>query len=272
MKEAQPNISQSLIKKIWDCKSGRECGLAVKEIDILKNYKRKQSIPMKLGCYFEYLCTGAVNRDGSVPEAPMTRKGELTTDSKRASIQATNFKEAIAHHGFNVLTAGEKVECDYKGYNLKIILDAIIETPEYPQAVLDIKYSGLLGDKWSDMGWHLDRYDEREGLKIQPIFYKYVIEKALGVRDIPFYYAIHSSKNEHSYDIWKVNIPNYDDVIANMEWKIDEVIDELENGRFDPNPEPDRCTKCPLYDDCIFKMKYPSIKDVDVSGFKDEIR
>jgi hypothetical protein len=266
------NISQSLIKRIWNYIDGNECGLAIKEVDILKNYQSKPTEPMKLGQYFEYICTGAVLRDGSIPEAPVTKKGDLTADGKRAHEQANNFNEILSYHGIEILSVGDTIthKIDDK-YDLKIVTDSFIKTPQEEKAILDIKFTGLLGDKWLDVGWDLDKFKYRKKLNIQPLFYKYVMEKATGIKDIPFYYAIHSSKNE-DFELWCVNIPNYQSVMDQVAYEVDRIIEIIEKDSFPPIPEVKRCRMCPLYNDCLFKEEYPSIKTATVYSLNDEIR
>jgi len=263
------NISQSLIKNIWDYAYGDGCGMALREIDILKKYTREPSAAMKLGQYFEYLCTGQVLRDGSIPSMPQTTKGAPTADAKRAVIQSNNFKKMLKAKGIEVHDVG--VVEEWEGH--KVVLDALISTPDYDQAILDIKFSGLLGDRWHDMGWTPETYDYRHGLKIQPIFYKYVYWKAHEVYDMPFYYAIHSSKNETDYDMWEVNIVNFERVMEELENELVKVKALIaEADKFTPRPEMKRCLKCPMFSDCLFREEVPATKSVSVFNFRDENR
>jgi hypothetical protein len=267
-KTPKVNVSQSLIKNVWEYLYAGGCGLAVKEIDILKKYETKQSDPMKLGQYFEYLCTGQTRRDGSIPEEPKTTKGMPTADGKRAKIQAENFNKMLQEKGIEVLETGVTMQHD----DLKIVLDAVVKTPHYEKAILDIKYTGLLGDKWNDMGWTEGTYQYRHALKIQPIFYKYVWEKITGDRDVPFMYAIHSSKNEVDYDLWEVNFVDYGAIMEELEEEIRMVRGCIEHiDKLSPRPEMKRCAACPVFDDCMFKAVVPTTKNVNVFSVRSQV-
>jgi hypothetical protein len=184
------NISQSLIKNIWAYLYEGACGVQLRDVDILYKYDKESTDAMKNGNYFEYLSTGQLLRDGSVPEAAVTTKGVLTAEAKRAHSQSKNLVRTMHAHGFEVTDAGVTITHG----DLKVVIDALVTTPTHEEAILDLKFSGLLGDKWHPMGWTEDTYTYRHKLTIQPIFYKYVYWKAKGVYDVPFYYAIHSPK------------------------------------------------------------------------------
>lgn len=258
------NISQSLIKRVWGYMYEGECGIQLRDVDILKKYDVEPTDPMQLGQYFEYLSTGQVNRDGSVPNPVVTTKGALTADSKRASVQAANLTKMLHAHAIEITDTGTVIQHE----DLKIVTDALIATPKYEEGILDLKYSGLLGDKWHPMGWTLETFTYRHKLAIQPIFYKYVYWKERGVYDVPFFYAIHSPKNEIDHDIWEVIIPNLSEVFTALENEIDIMkrfvydMDDIQ-----PRPEMKRCLKCAMFYTCVFKEEVPSIKQVNVFGF-----
>jgi hypothetical protein len=261
------NISQSLIKNIWAYMYEGACGVQLRDVDILYKYDKELTDAMKSGNYFEYLSTGQKQRDGSVPEAVVTTKGVLTADSKRAVKQAANFTKMLHAHGIEVTDTGAVITHD----DLKIIVDAMVTTPVHEEAILDIKFSGLLGNKWEPMGWTEESYAYKHKLTIQPIFYKYVYWKEKGLFDVPFFYAIHSSKNENDYDMWEINIPNFEAVVEELEKEIKVIrsflggIDELQ-----ARPEMKRCAKCAMFNTCVYKVEVPSIKRVSLFELKNQ--
>lgn len=260
------NISQSLIKRLWEYEAGEECGMAIREIDILKNYKREPSAAMKLGQYFEYLCTGQVLRDGSIPEEPLTSTGKPTADSKRASIQAENFNAILKDKGMEIIDTSVVLQYE----DLKAVLDAVVKTPQHEEAILDIKYTGLLGDKWHEMGWTEGGYKFKHKLTIQPLFYKYVYWKIYGIKDIPFMYAIHSSKNEFDYDIWEVGTTMFDNIIEEIEDNILTARTLIEKSEaLIPLPTRKRCARCPVFPDCPFREVVPITKSISLSHIRE---
>lgn len=274
MPDLKINISQSLIKRAREVIRGTACGYAFHEIDILKKYKTEPSDAQKLGSYFEYLCIGTPNRDGTIPEMPATQKGLPTADAIRAQKQKVNFDNVIQEYGFEIINTNKTtVNKINDKYSLKIIEDAEIKTKDGSIATLDLKFSGLLGDKWQPMGWHLESYKYRDQLTIQPIMYKYVNDLAYGIHDKPFYYGIFSSKNEYDFDFWEVNIEHYDEVMGELDEEISDLI-----GIFDssmdtialPNPEYSRCNACPINEMCVFRALTPTIKHANIVSLKNE--
>jgi len=261
------NISQSLIKNIWAYLYEGACGVQLRDVDILYKYDKEPSDSMKLGNYFEYLSTGQKTRDGEVPPAILTTKGLLTADSKRASVQAANFIKMLYAHGFEIIDTGTVITHG----DLKIITDALVTTPEHDVAILDLKFSGLLGDKWHPMGWTPETYTYRHKLTIQPIFYKYVYWKEKGVYDVPFFYALHSPKNEIDHDMWEIEIENFDDVMEALEKEIKVIrafLGDIDN--LEARPEMKRCMKCPMRETCVWKTEVPSIKQVKILGLRNQ--
>jgi len=261
--DKEVNISQSLIKNIWAYMHEGSCGVQLRDVDILYKYDKESSDPMRSGQYFENLCTGQNNRDGSVPLPVVTTKGVLTAESKRAAIQAANFAKMLIAHGIEVTDTGTIIT---KG-DLKIVTDALVTTPQHDEAILDIKFSGLLGDKWHPMGWTPETYTYRHKLTIQPIFYKYVYWKAKGVYNVPFFYAIHSPKNETDHELWEIDIPNFDDVVGQLEAEIEVIREFLGTvAELEPRPRMKRCAKCAMRSTCVFKEEVPRIESVKLFG------
>jgi hypothetical protein len=275
-KEQSPktaSVSQSLVKKVWDYEYGNYCGLALRDVDILKLAEREPSDAQALGQYFEFKATGQVLRDGSEPAMPVTLRGQPTADAKRADAQAENFRRMIDAKGWEILTTGEV----FTHGDVKIVTDALISTPDYEQAILDTKFSGLLGDKWHDMGWTTGTYDKRPGLKIQPLVYKYVFWKEFGIRDMPFYYAIHFSKNDHKYDVWSVDVADFDAAMESVEEHLEMTRRFIQaaiagDDIFYPRPEIDQCRSCPLFESCMFREEVPVTKSVTIFSVRDENR
>lgn len=259
--KANVNISQSLMKNVWAYMYEGACGVQLRDVDILYKYDKEPTDPMKNGNYFEYLSTGQLLRSGSVPVSATTTKGALTAEAKRASVQANNFTKMLIAHGFEVTDTGTVITHG----DLKIVTDALVTTPIHDEAILDLKFSGLLGDKWHPMGWTKETYAYRHKLTIQPIFYKYVYWKEKGVYDVPFYYALHSPKNEVDHDMWEIVIPDIDKVMAELEAEIGVIrgfLGDMEN--LYPRPEMKRCAKCAMFSTCVFKEEVPSIKTVQI--------
>ena len=262
------SISQSLIKNYWDYKDGKYCGEALLRLDINHELEREPSDVMKLGQWFEYLCTGQVLRDGSIPEEPRTKAGKLTADAEKMKNQAINFNALKLTEKLEIIETGKVIEYDAGNFKLKGILDIFGSLYGKP-AVVDIKSSGLIGNQWDEHGWNVSTFNMRDKLTIQVVFYKYLIDVSMGIRDIPFYYSIHSTSNDIDSEFWEVQINDYDKAMSSFESMINQYSEELlfqKGVGFTPFPEVKRCKKCPLFDSCVFKKLTPTRKLVIIDG------
>lgn len=140
-------ITQSMIKKRLEYEAGG-CGTQISAyFNDLITFEPSEA--MKLGIYFEYLVTGALPRSGQVPVPGMTQKKELTAAYQYASDQAERVKTYIKRMGIKVLAFGQWVDDGELGGTI----DMLVESRITGKAVIDLKYSGRVDDKWSEHGW-----------------------------------------------------------------------------------------------------------------------
>ena len=138
---ANPNFDKSPT-------SFKNCGLFFKARYIDKiPFKDEPSAAMKEGIYFEYLCTGSLPRNGIVPEPEKTLKGQLTTAYQRVYDAAQLFKKIIAHYKIKIIKVGYVISTD----TMTGIID-IWEEWNGKECIIDMKYSGLIDDKWDELG------------------------------------------------------------------------------------------------------------------------
>jgi len=188
-----PYISQSLIKAYVDYLNGKECGLYFKAnyIDKDPEAQKEPSDAMKIGIYFEFLCTGSLPRTGEIPEPELVYKGKpnekLSAPYERATQSAKIFKSIIQHYGIKIKKIGYSLKDDKMGING--IYDIYAEW-NGEDCIIDLKYSGLIDDKWNEMGWSLDSLNLKDSIMIQGVHYKLLAKQCLGKDDIPFYYFV----------------------------------------------------------------------------------
>ena len=270
------SISQSLIKNYWDYKRGNYCGIALHTMDILKMAEREPSEPMKLGHYFEYLCTGQALRDGSIPERPMTSTGKPKAEATRMEIQAQKFKDLVKEKGIVISETGTVLEYvdDDGQFKYKGVLDILGYVPdpaldEAPLSIVDVKSSGLIGDRWKDTGWDADTLNMKDKLTIQVVFYKWLAWKVLHTADIPFYFAVHSTSNEVDSVFWKVSLNDFYMSMVEFENLIGAVVADLKHemtSGFKPYPDVKRCGTCPLNEECAYKITVPDTVEIIIDG------
>ena len=259
-----PKISQSLIKAYVDYLNEKECGLFFKARYINKDpdANTPPSDAMRAGVYFEYLCTGELPRTGIVPEPDVVYKGKpnekMSAPYERVVQSAEMFKKIIEHYGIKIKATGLKLEHgDING-----IIDIHAEW-NGEDVFIDLKYSGLIDDKWSDTGWDVETLHTKDSLMIQGVHYKLLAEKCLGINDIPFYYFVFSSADPNNIKIIKQEVDeskkqSHVVAINNVLSKLNK---NMENG-FIPYPSLIKCSKCPLSYKCPSKVDYPLIQEI----------
>jgi len=262
-------LSQSLVKRYWDYKLGKYCGERLKLVDIDKKFEDEPSELMRLGHWFEYQCTGQRLRDGSEPQRPVTGSGKPTAKTLYIEQQAERFGKLIEAEQIDIQATGEVLihKVPELGFRLKGVLDvrAIIDSR---MSMLDIKSTGLLNDEWKDMGWNINTFNMRDKLTIQVVAYKYLAWKVWDIRDMPFYFALHSNANAIDSDYWEVKIKDFDVAMSHFADTLAGVAEginaDTEFG-FTPHPTVKDCEKCPV-NPCVFRIETPKKKIVTIDG------
>jgi hypothetical protein len=250
-------ISQSMMKSYVDYLNGKECGLLFKGKYIDKNVESEPSQAMKEGIYFEYLATGGLPRNNQVPEPDRTAKGELTAPYKRVEEASQLFKKIFDHYQIKINKVGYSLDTE----DMTGIMDIWAEWEGKP-CIIDLKYSGLIDDKWNDIGWDTESLPMKDSLMIQGVHYKILVKEALGL-DVPFYYFIFNSKDPSDMKIIKQTTdPDkyalHKEQVKKMKKSIER---ELENG-FKAISDYRKCKDCPLFSNCEQKTEYPTINEV----------
>lgn len=258
------NISQSFLKEFNKYKIGQTCGLQVRAKYIDNTYPRETSEVMELGNFFEFMATGSLPRDGNIPVAGVVYKGtnkqRLDDKYQRAMDSALFFKKIIQSYGIKIKETGKVVTQD----GMTGIMDIYADW-NGRHTVIDTKYSGLLYDRWNELGWDIDSLPEKHSLMLQPVQYKILLSLELGVsiEDIDFYFFVFSSSNPNDAKIIKV--VNDEATIEQHKLAIDYVKKELEkpiDKVLKAKPELLRCYDCALKDKCEFKIEIPPIVEV----------
>jgi hypothetical protein len=256
-------ISQSLMKALSEYVQGYECGIAFRELYINKTISKTPSDAMKLGIYFEYMATGALPRSGEAPQAEYVYKGKpnerMATDYERATASAEYFKSLVKFWDINILHTNFTMETE----TMKGIADLVVEWNGKP-AIIDLKYTGLIDDKWSEMGWHKDFVQEKDNLMVQGVMYKMLAKEVLGIDDIDFYFWVFDSRNPLNVRIIHENVEQGRFITHK------EAVDSadkylayhIKQNDWTPRPELLRCSNCPLKPNCEHAVDYPSIEEV----------
>ena len=258
------NISQSFLKEFNKYKLGETCGLQVKAKYIDNNYPRISSEVMELGNFFEFMATGSLPRDGHIPVAGVvyknTAKQRLDDKYQRAMDSAVFFKKIVEFYGIEIKETGKVITQD----GMTGILDIYAEW-NGRVSIIDTKYSGLLYDRWNEMGWDIDSLPEKHNLMLQPVQYKILMSLELGipVEEIDFYFFVFSSTNSNDAKIIKVvndeaTIEQHHLAIKFVKRELAKPIDII----FKAKPELLRCLDCALNQECAFRIEVPPIQEI----------
>lgn len=246
-----------MMKSYVDYLNGKECGILFKAKYIDKIVETAPSDTMKEGIYFEYLATGSLPRNGIVPQPEKTYKGDLKESYARIVKASEFFKQIIKHYKIKILKVGYVISTE----DMTGIIDIWAEW-NGEKCIIDLKYSGLLDDKWNELGWETESLPHKDSLMIQGVHYKLLAKESLGL-DVPFYYFVFNSKDPADMKIIRQNVdPDkfffHKENVLKMKAAIKR---DIEKG-FKAYPDYRVCKDCPLNETCTYKASFPQVVDV----------
>lgn len=273
-KEGNLSLSCSMLKDWIKVLKGKECGKRFDAKYVRRTLPYEQSAAAQAGCYFEYICTGSKNADGSTP-APVRTKSGIDAVCKRVPKQAEAFADTLEAYGLEIIETGLVAIENRTGYRFKGIYDCLcVATRDIEElglcageeVILDLKFSGLLDDKWSDYGWEVSKLHEKDSM-LQVASYKYLDHKVRGTHDIPFLFYVASSKNETDSNLIRVDVNDFYAMIAGFENMLEKDYDLIYVGKefgFDPLPQKSLCKDCKV--ECPHHTVVPDLTTISISG------
>ena len=264
---SMPNLSQSLLKAYVDYydENVKGCGLKIRK-QYFEKIPAESGEAAKLGIYFEYLVTNYVREGDAIPQPKMVYKGtpkeKLAVDYERAQESSIMAKQILKKHGIEILQVGEYMKHD----GCSGISD-IRAKWNGEECIIDLKYTALIDDKFSEYGWHTESLVYKPKQLLQPIHYKYLVKHIHGIEDVPFYFFIFSSKDPKKAKIIKTNIqPEH--VQLHEDVYIPKIKSYIEfhyknPEKLEARPQYIRCLECPYYDSCDKKAEVPLIEKID---------
>lgn len=291
-KKAKFTISQSFMKDMADYLSKNLCGNVLKAKWVDKIYPDEPSDAQELGSYFEYRATGGLPKSGIIPQpkymtSAINAKRKLAgfdkyTDQqiiehfkfgitemyepyRIATRNAEIFKAYIERMGFKVVAFGKRVtKGDHEG-TIDLILEAVRDIKfrngrvlnKGDQTIVDMKYSGLIGERWTRFGWPSEPAlwtpDQKRYNAFQARQYKYLSD------GLPFFFWVTDPKNEGNallVEATGLNDFTIEQHLAEGRKMADDLALFVEIG-FTPWPELKRCEDCPLKEKCADRQMYP---------------
>jgi len=189
-------------------------------------------------------------------------------------IQADHFKKTLQHYKIEILSIQKTIQFDKEDYLRKGVLDIHARIHKMPdetggyfkpfEAIIDIKSTGNINNRWEDYGWDLLSLPFKEKIMMQPKEYT-MIWRLKYNKEIPFFFFVHANTNEYSRKIIKVNI--YPGILQeHNEWvkSVPEIIKgEIFLG-FTPYPDVEKCYDCPLRNKCVYRADHPKIHTIEL--------
>lgn len=243
-----------MLQAYLDCKKGKGCLYQFYHQYVVKDYQPEPSAAMKLGIWFEYMCTGAMPRSGVAPTPVTLKNGNLSADYERMLAQVENFKKIVDVYNININEVSKEIV--YR--RIKGILDIWCEIDNVP-SIIDLKATGQIGNKWEEYGWD-ERNFQYSNHILQPAIYKYLIYKTLGIEDVPFYYLVFSTKNSDIL-FWEVKYVDFEDTcnyIDKLAKELDDFIKYNNESEFWPICDYKFCQNCKMQ--CTFRQEIPKIE------------
>jgi hypothetical protein len=275
-------ITQSMLKDFAKMEAGEGCPkqFYYKYIKF-ENVELRDTSSMNLGKRFEYILTGQTDKFGITVGPLLTGKGEKSAEEKRVRANADTASEVLNSHGFKfkrlVNETGEALSIGKARSGVSIhtqgmsgTLDLLC-TKNGQKCIVDLKYSGLLGDKWSEFGWYWEDKNHPNYIgnnpyqRLQATQYVALYYLRFG-KKLPFYYAVFDNRSgkEGNYRIFEMDIS--DDAITRHLMRIKEVaialkamlktahLKECEKNAFCPVGEFTRCNGCALAENCTRRV------------------
>jgi hypothetical protein len=281
-----PRISQSLMKDMRAFIAGIACGVFIKERWINGRLLGDPSDSMQYGIYFEYILTGSLPKDGKVPEpkwmlaALKKPVGQRTVEDMMAPYRQAHENKArveeywrmMGFEIYNPLNSGPQAGIKKTKGRFDGVFDIVmIATRDVTFAsgmklkkdqifIVDIKYSGLLEDKWSVHGWQwTPQQKEYHGTQVKQ--YRFLTDNAL-----EFFFLIVDPGGK--YVKWFHPVVSDFEIERHVQ-EGNELYDKLmflhTEGLLVARPESNKCAACPLFEECEHKHVFPHPIDVDLT-------
>lgn len=283
-------ISQSFQKEMREYLKGNVCGHIIREKYVNDRFlvdPEREPGALELGCYVEYLLTGAIPKDGKVPvpqymSSAIKKNGgktegltvaDMYVEYRVAHANTEALRLFLASWGLTIIEFGKSLT---KG-RFNGTLDLICQASDYRTydngvtwekdelIVIDLKYSGLMGERgqWSNPhGWQWSNVQkEYHGTQAKQYHY---------LTDWKFFFLVCQSNNKEGTQplIQFFHVPVSKQMIDQHIMEGNHLFDKLkvenELNLFDVRAEYYRCEKCPLKNECKDRVHVPSPILVDL--------
>jgi hypothetical protein len=247
------NLSQSLIKNLFD---ENNCPRAIK-YEYLERREGRKTDAMQRGQLFEYYLTGALPRDGKIPELEKGVKGNKLKPETDLEECVSYAKEICRSIGLDLENADKqiKINVEIEGIQCSAYLDMLTKDIDNPakDAIYDIKYTETkYDDRWN--GWA--NFDEKEDAHIQARHYILLAKEMFG-EWMPYYFLIFGKSGWIRIIKCIVTEGSIMNVHMVHILRAKEMLEQHEKAGWIANPEFNKCLDCPHYAYCEDKETAP---------------
>ncbi len=276
-------VTQSLMKAVREYLDGKGCGIILLEKYINGRLFDDMSKAMKLGMWFEYVLTGAIPKNGKPPQPEyMLSKIKANKNSvvglgvedmlqpyRDAYENADRVKKYWSEMGLEIenalktgLSAGLKLNKKSGEYEFEGTIDVVLvatrdlhfDTGYYlkpgDRIEVDIKYSGMLEDKWSVHGWQwTDEQKKYHGTQAKQYKFLTGLEPFFLIADPGGKYVVmfHCVVDKAGID---AHLQEGKDLYKRL-------MDLHSMGMLEARPEVNKCADCVLFNECKYKHTFP---------------
>jgi hypothetical protein len=258
-------ITNTLIKMVLAYKAGELCGHLLQAKMVDDRDLDDSTDAMKLGTYFEYIAFGNLPKNGKIPKPEYTGTGKMTAEYTRAHLCAEEVQKWFKAMGFEIIKKGWKVtKGRYQG-----TIDLMVRcTKEITFAdghtlhvgdeiVIDVKYSGLLEDRWSKHGWAWSQIQiDYHGIQARQ--YHYLTGR-------PFYFLVKDNRPAGIEKVKFFRVEITEQSIEQHKAIGNECYEYLEHEAqigFNPLPSLDNCRDCALRAKCPDRAEFPNAERI----------
>lgn len=257
--------------------AGNECGHIIREKYVNDRLFDDGEDPgaQNLGAFFEYCLSGAVPKNGKIPEPVMSKDGKtMDADYRKAVESAKLVRDYLQASGLKVVYVGKK----YDRVRFSGVIDLVVEVTRETifangivwkvgtRFVIDLKYSGLIGkdgDRGNKHGWGWSNVQkEYHGTQAKQYHF---------VSGMPFYFWVTQSNQKEgevpASRIFHIPVDEFmiERHIAEGNFLFDQFEVIVKVDGLIPLPSFTRCRKCPLRDECEDKHTYPHPETIDLT-------
>lgn len=268
----QFKISQSLIKDWQEFRDEQLCGSVFEAKYITNIWGRtwNDSPIMALGRYFEFILTGAMPtgyKDYPKPnylKSALKKKSEnpdyqfivddMMSEYRLAHRNAERTKELLKKSGIKIQNS--QVFCEKGALTGNIDIEAIfIDTGK--EINIDVKYSGVIYDKWNKFGWMWTP---------QQMAYNGIQAKQYTVLNgRPTYFLVVSNTNDKDIKFFHADIdPFYLEQHELMALNLIEKLNFVNDIGWQNYPELSKCESCPLKNSCEDRVTTLIVERIEI--------